>query len=981
MPQSFDLTTGLDIKTTGAGNDVFNAVIGGANPTLTILDTLDGGAGVDTLNIIDMNPAGGSTIPVSVTLKNIEVVNVLSAGTVGTALAAFDTSVYSDVTNVNVTRSIGNDYIKAGAGQAVSVVDAGGDNVTASVTINGGLSQTVTTAGGVALAGAVGAIKVTDSAQTVGSTIDGGTSVDVNTTTSTAGIGIRVGGTAPGQKAPTGAVNVTQNLQGTGALNGGSINVTGGTVDTIKVNATQATANTTTTIGAINVTGTANTTSVSVTQTGAVSPVAAVTAVTGVNMVDTVTFVALTAGQTVTVGGLTFTAGANGASAAQVAAAFANLAAGATQGSSTAGFYSGAFGNYSTGAVSNAGVTVTSGQALTNEADVAVATTAGTAPTVTPVTAGKTAVAAKAGVGGIVDGTVTIVDTAATIASVTLDGYGASSKVTSDALTSLSLANSKGMTLTVANTVATNLALSLNNVGTGSKLDLDNLAASQKYTKLDIATSGTNSTLNVTGAAVAGLTVSGTKSVDLTGSTFTALQTVKVSGSAGTTLSVAGSANLTDFDASATSGAVTVTGFAADKTTYEGGSGVDKLTVASATVAKAISLGAGNDTLTLGTATIAAGGSIDGGTGTDTLSIDAANAAAASLTNVFATKVVGFENLVLTNAGAQTVYVDVLGGYHSVSTGGATGALVLDGFASNDTLTLTSNVGAGSYTVSSKAFATPTNDVFNVVLSSSGNLTAGQVTINKVETINVTATDTDTTNGVNGDSVTVVGDSVGTIKVSGNANLTLFSANNTVTVVDGSAMTGSLTYAAAGTSVQTITGGAGDDVLTAHVGTLADTLIGGAGNDTLYANAGMTTLTGGAGNDTFVFNYATANVNTYSTITDFSKGDKIVFADVGNGMETFSSAQVVLGGTAVFQDYANAAVNAGGTAGANGYITWFQFQGNTYIVESRHDAVATKDFQNGTDIVVKLVGLVDLSGASLSIGDATPAHVGNAISL
>lgn len=77
--------------------------------------------------------------------------------------------------------------------------------------------------------------------------------------------------------------------------------------------------------------------------------------------VATVGFVALTAGQFVEIGGLKYTAGANGATAAEVAAAFANLAEGATTGPGTArGTYSGTLTAYATGAVNGTNVNFTS---------------------------------------------------------------------------------------------------------------------------------------------------------------------------------------------------------------------------------------------------------------------------------------------------------------------------------------------------------------------------------------------------------------------------------------------------------------------------------------------------------------------------------------------------------------------------------------------------------------------------------------------
>jgi S-layer protein len=45
---------------------------------------------------------------------------------------------------------------------------------------------------------------------------------------------------------------------------------------------------------------------------------------------------------------------------------------------------------------------------------------------------------------------------------------------------------------------------------------------------------------------------------------------------------------------------------------------------------------------------------------------------------------------------------------------------------------------------------------------------------------------------------------------------------------------------------------------------------------------------------------------------------------------------------------------------------WFQFGGNTYVVQSGLDHVTTTtpDFVDGTDSIIKISGLVDLSTAS-----------------
>ena len=77
---------------------------------------------------------------------------------------------------------------------------------------------------------------------------------------------------------------------------------------------------------------------------------------------------AMTSGDSVTVGGLTFTAGANGATRAQVAAAFSGLSAGTSSAnlSSANGTFSGTLTGWSTGASNGTGVTFTSATASSN---------------------------------------------------------------------------------------------------------------------------------------------------------------------------------------------------------------------------------------------------------------------------------------------------------------------------------------------------------------------------------------------------------------------------------------------------------------------------------------------------------------------------------------------------------------------------------------------------------------------------------------
>jgi len=84
------------------------------------------------------------------------------------------------------------------------------------------------------------------------------------------------------------------------------------------------------------------------------------------------TFGALTAGQTLSYGGITLTDAGGGTSAALVAAAFANLAAGAAANANAAYVAAGTLTGFSTGAAAGTAVTFTSAVASTNVADLVI---------------------------------------------------------------------------------------------------------------------------------------------------------------------------------------------------------------------------------------------------------------------------------------------------------------------------------------------------------------------------------------------------------------------------------------------------------------------------------------------------------------------------------------------------------------------------------------------------------------------------------
>lgn len=569
-------------------------------------------------------------------------------------------------------------------------------------------------------------------------------------------------------------------------------------------------------------------------------------------------------------------------------------------------------------------------------------------------------VAATATVVGKTAGAVTIADAKAghatdanTITTVTLKNAGAAT-VKSNALSTLNL---EGTLVTVdasnaTGTGVTTLALNLKGAkSTGA------VTADAEVTTLNVNSSTTDSTLNtlVANGATA-INISGDKA--LTVSTLTA-------GAANKVITVTNTAGVTIGNALATD------------VTFTGGAGADSVIVGATT--KTIDMGAGNDTVSI--AAIPTVGSINGGAGDDKLIVtgNISTALAAE------PKITGFEILQVATAAGTTSH-----NAHTLK------ALEVAG---TNTATTFTNVAAGvGLTVLTAQTATTVNlfdvsgtaDVFNLTLSNATAATqaAGTVTIAGVETIKITTVDAGTAanTAATADSIVLVAADATSIAVSGNNGLTFTAAGSSfakVTNFDASAVVGNdtaaidtaanlaVTFFSANVTVGaavSIKGGAGEDKLTGTA-QANDTIIGGAGDDTIIYNGGIDTLTGGAGNDIFVIGTtASVNANTksiHATITDLAKGDSIDLKAVGTIANMTAAqmlaAKVSVASGATFEQALNASIT-----GAADAVKWFQFENNTYLVV---DGVnGGTEFVNGTDSVIKITGLVDLSTSSISTG-------------
>ena len=191
--------------------------------------------------------------------------------------------------------------------------------------------------------------------------------------------------------------------------------------------------------------------------------------------------------------------------------------------------------------------------------------------------------------------------------------------------------------------------------------------------------------------------------------------------------------------------------------------------------------------------------------------------------------------------------------------------------------------------------------------------------------------------------------------------------NNVVTLGDG---TNSFTSVGAGNN--TITGGSGIDTIT--VGTGGNTISTAAGNDIIHigASAGLNNVDVGTGTDTVILDAIQTTSGYYTSVTGMGAGDVVDLSDVTGSSaavsaQTIMGAAIVLGGSSSFADYLNAACAGDGNT-ANTIISWFQYQGNTYITE---DTSAGGAFVNGADTVISLVGAIDLSSSTLASGVMT----------
>lgn len=385
-------------------------------------------------------------------------------------------------------------------------------------------------------------------------------------------------------------------------------------------------------------------------------------------------------------------------------------------------------------------------------------------------------------------------------------------------------------------------------------------------------------------------------------------------------------ASVKTVDATDNTGGVTVDLSTATKAAFTGGDGDDSLKLGNS--AAAHTLGAGDDTVEISTALTSKDFSVDGGEGTDTLMMKADIAAKFTIGDV----VKNFEILKLNGSDSEaTVDMNDFGDINHVVVGGAlSGALTVDNVDSDGTIEFTAAPGANgvTVTVTDAGEEGHNTDVLNVTIAA-GDLAAGTLNVDDVETIHITADDTDlTADGTAAKhtmvlAATAADKAADTVTISGDAGLKLtLDHYSNVKIIDASANTGGVALT-------------GDD------------------NDTTLGTS--TTFKGGAGNDAIS---AAALTDTPATEKDvltfdgFEAGDTIKMGGAASGALT----KLTVNSTDNW-----ASVMAQLTDKGN---YWFQYAGNTYV------AVSDSNHSFGdSDYIVKLSGTdIDLTDASFTSG-------------
>lgn len=175
-----------------------------------------------------------------------------------------------------------------------------------------------------------------------------------------------------------------------------------------------------------------------------------------------------------------------------------------------------------------------------------------------------------------------------------------------------------------------------------------------------------------------------------------------------------------------------------------------------------------------------------------------------------------------------------------------------------------------------------------------------------------------------------------------------------------------------GGEAQVVLGGTGGDIILLTGNGASGH--GGAGDDLIAMLSGAVVANGGSGADSFT-PAASSAWFTFMTIEDFTPGeDRLSLWDVVGAATmdatTWHSSALAMSAGSSFTECLDVAASMREIGAASDLpISWFQFSGDTFIVV---DQSQSEGFVSGVDQVVKLSGLVDLSGLSLGWSSIIP---------
>jgi S-layer protein len=788
---TFTLTTGINNFTGTSSDDTFDGSLGGAagaTATLSSSDTLDGGAGTDTLTA---TLTGGVT---STKISNIETLTLAATGAATMSLVnatGYTTIENSGSSNVLTVNNIGSTATALGLSNtdqnstfAYTAAAVAGTADSATLTLSNVTAGTSTIAGietlNIVSSGGPNTMAGLTTANATKFVVTG----DQNLTI-TAGLGTTV--TEVAASALTGGLTATMGAVAAATMTGGAGNdsltfsaVTGNVViDGGAGNDTFTDVTNLTVTDSIN--GGAGTDTLTTTSAIAVAYVAPATA-TITNIEGLALTTAGAAGATLTTSNF-----GTGVNAVTLGAAAVAATVGAFSITGPAGTLTVNLGNASSdGTTDLAGLlTLTdTGTAITDAATVS--------------------------------NNVIVANDSFAVQAITSTGY--------ETLT----LNTKGGTASANTTAQTTGAITI------------------------AADSGGTSTLNITGANNLTTAVITANIIDASGmsgtGTFTnvgaTVGATKITGS-GNSDGLVGSATATSIIGGA--GNDTITGGAANDT-ISGGDGNDSIT--SAAGSDTIDGGAGNDIIIFGTTDFTAADTVNGGDGTDTLqtAIAAQTALTATLTTVTNIEKLqisdGLAGAALNMArygtsGPTTVVLAGAAGTSSITNMLASTTVEQQAVSAGTTLTVTNATDTSA-------------DALTLKLNSATGVDFGTVTAASFETFAINSTTTGATPSTYTNTLALGTTNGTAVTVTGNvaAILSTSAAAVSVATVNASAMTGGgVSWDNTNATVaSTITGSSYVDTLIGGSG--ADTISGGDGNDSISGASGIDSLVGGSGDDT-----------------------------------------------------------------------------------------------------------------------------------